>query len=92
MAALIYLADDDPSLLEVFSAFLVNAGFDVKAFPTGDELVREFERVESDLVVLDIMMPGTDGLTICKNLRETSDVPIVMLTAKDSDREQAPAQ
>ena len=85
MGALIYLADDDPGLLEVFSAFLENAGFDVRAFPTGDELADEFSRREPDLVVLDIMMPGTDGLTVCKNLREVSDVPIVILTAKDSE-------
>ena len=85
MGALIYLADDDPSLLEVFSAFLENAGFDVRAFPTGDALAEEFARREPDLVVLDIMMPGTDGLTVCKNLREVSVVPIVILTAKDSE-------
>ena len=85
MSALIYLADDDPSLLEVFSAFLENAGFDVRSFPTGDELADEFARREPDLIVLDIMMPGTDGLTVCKNLRQVSDVPIVMLTAKDSE-------
>ena len=85
MGALVYLADDDPSLLEVFSAFLANAGFDVRVFPTGDELAAEFDRREPELVVLDIMMPGTDGLTICKMLREKSDVPIVILTAKDSE-------
>jgi len=85
MAALIYLADDDPSLLEVFSAFLESAGFEVRSFPTGDELAAEFAQREPDLVVLDVMMPGTDGLTICKNLRAQSDVPIVILTAKDSE-------
>lgn len=85
MGALIYLADDDPALLEVFSAFLESAGFDVCGFPTGDDLAREFDVREPDLVVLDIMMPGTDGLTICKNLRKKSDVPIVILTAKDSE-------
>ncbi len=85
MSALIYLADDDFALLEVFSAFLESAGFDVRAFPTGDELACEFDKHEPDLVVLDVMMPGTDGLTICKNLREKSDVPIIILTAKDSE-------
>ena len=85
MGALIYLADDDPGLLEVFSAFLENAGFEVRSFSTGDELASEFARQEPDLVVLDVMMPGTDGLTVCKNLRAVSDVPIVILTAKDSE-------
>lgn len=85
MAALIYLADDDPGLLEVFGAFLEGAGYEVRSFPTGDELADEFACHEPDLVVLDVMMPGTDGLTVCKNLRATSDVPIVILTAKDSE-------
>lgn len=85
MGALIYLADDDPGLLEVFSAFLENAGYEVRAFPTGDELADEFAKREPSLVVLDVMMPGTDGLTVCKNLRAVSDVPIVILTAKDSE-------
>ena len=85
MSALIYLADADPGLLEVFSAFLESAGFDVRSFSTGDELAEEFSRREPDLVVLDVMMPGTDGLTVCKNLRAVSDVPIVILTAKDSE-------
>ena len=85
MGALVYLADDDPGLLEVFSAFLENAGFNVRSFPTGDDLAGEFAKVEPDLVVLDVMMPGTDGLTVCKNLRAKSDVPIVILTAKDSE-------
>ncbi len=85
MGALVYLADDDPGLLEVFSAFLESAGFEVRSFPTGDELAAEFAQREPDLVVLDVMMPGTDGLTVCKNLRAVSDVPIVILTAKDSE-------
>ena len=85
MGALVYLADDDPGLLEVFSAFLESAGFEVRSFPTGDELAVEFAQREPDLVVLDVMMPGTDGLTVCKNLRAVSDVPIVILTAKDSE-------
>ena len=85
MGALIYLADDDPGLLEVFSAFLESAGYDVRTFPTGDDLAAQFAQREPDLVVLDVMMPGTDGLTVCKNLRAVSDVPIVILTAKDSE-------
>ena len=85
MGVLIYLADDDPDLTEVFSTFLRSAGYDVRTFPTGDDLAAEFSRKEPALVVLDVMMPGTDGLTVCKHLREVSNVPIVILTAKDSE-------
>lgn len=85
MPALIYLADDDPALLDVFTTFLEGAGFEVRAFPTGDELADAFADKPSDLVILDVMMPGTDGLTICRDLRAVSNVPIVILTAKDSE-------
>ena len=85
MSQLIYLADDDPALLEVFGTFLESAGYEVQTFPTGDALAEQFAQREPDLVVLDIMMPGTDGLTVCRNLRAASDVPIVILTAKDSE-------
>ena len=85
MAQLIYLADDEETLLEVFGAFLEAAGYEVGLFLTGDALFEAFRRHEADLVILDVMMPGTDGLTICKQLRDISDVPIVILTAKDSE-------
>ena len=85
MKKLIYAADDDPNILEVLHAFLVSAGFEVRTFPTGDDLADAFSAHAPDLVVLDIMMPGTDGLTVCKRLRELSDVPIMILTAKESE-------
>ena len=85
MAELIYLADDEVSLTSVYVAFLEGAGYEVVAFPTGDELYAAFLRRACDLAVLDVMMPGTDGLAVCQMLREISDVPIVMLTARDSE-------
>ena len=85
MKKLIYAADDDPNILEVLHAFLVSAEFEVRTFPTGDDLADAFSAHAPDLVVLDIMMPGTDGLTVCKRLRELSDVPIMILTAKESE-------
>ena len=60
-------------------------GYSVTAFETGDELMEEFLKNPCELVILDIMMPGTDGLTICRQLRTITDVPIIMLTAKDSE-------
>ncbi|MBQ6180922.1 MAG: response regulator transcription factor [Ruminococcus sp.] len=85
MEKLIYAADDEQDILDVMQEFLQNAGFKVRTFPTGDQLYEAFREFPSDLVVLDIMMPGTDGLTICKQLRSISNVPIVILTAKESE-------
>ena len=85
MEKLIYAADDEQDILDVLQEFLQNAGFAVETFSTGDALFEAFRKKPCDLAVLDIMMPGTDGLTICKKLREISDVPIVILTAKESE-------
>lgn len=85
MEKLIYAADDEQDILDVMQEFLQNAGFAVRTFSTGDALFAAFREKPCDLAVLDIMMPGTDGLTICRQLREISDVPIVILTAKESE-------
>lgn len=81
----IYIADDEDSIRELIKNFLESDGYLVKAFRTGDDLLAAFFHAPADLVILDIMMPGTDGITICQKLREKTTVPIIMLTAKDSE-------
>ena len=83
-----YVADDEQDILDVLQEFLTNAGYDIKTFLTGDDLFSEFREKPCDLVILDIMMPGTDGLSVCKMIREISDVPVVILTAKESESDQ----
>ncbi len=85
MSDLIYIADDEEDIRNLVKMFLENEGYTVKSFENGDCLFEAFNEKEADLVILDIMMPGTDGLVICNQLRSKSDVPIIMLTAKDSD-------
>jgi DNA-binding response OmpR family regulator len=82
---LIYIADDDTHIREALKAFLENADYQVEAFESGDLLFAAFTDKPADLVVLDVMMPGSNGFTICKELRRVSHVPIFMLTARDSD-------
>lgn len=81
----IYIADDEKNIRDLIKSFLESDGYEVSAFETGDELKAAFDEKPADLVILDIMMPGTDGLTVCKQLREESSVPIIILTAKDSE-------
>ena len=88
MSNVIYLADDEEDIREILSQFLGNAGYEVRCFPTGDDLYEAFNDKECDLVILDVMMPGTDGLTICKNIRAKSLVPIIILTAKETEADQ----
>jgi DNA-binding response OmpR family regulator len=87
MAKKIYLADDEQDIREILTEFLSNAGYEVTAYKNGDTLFSAFQEKPKpcDLVILDIMMPGSDGLSICKKLRTISSVPIIILTAKDSE-------
>lgn len=85
MSHSIYIADDERNIRDLIKSFLESDGYEVSAFETGDELKAAFDEKPADLVILDIMMPGTDGLTVCKQLREESSVPIIILTAKDSE-------
>ena len=81
----IYLADDEKSIRELLHSFLASDGYTVRSFESGDALLEAFRQEPAELVILDIMMPGTDGLTVCRELRTLSDIPIILLTAKDSE-------
>ena len=81
----IYIADDEKNIRELLKNFLASDGYEVSAFETGDLLLCAFEKEPSDLVILDIMMPGRDGIECVKELRKYSSVPIILLTAKDGE-------
>jgi len=85
----IYIADDEDTIRLAIKAFLENAGYLVEDFPSGDLLLDAFAKTPADLVVLDVMMPGQNGFVVCKELRKLSRVPIIMLTARDSDLDYA---
>ncbi|MGI6365207.1 MAG: response regulator transcription factor [Bacillota bacterium] len=89
MARTIYLADDEENIREVVKAFLESEGYEVTAFEDGDALLEAFRVAPADLVILDVMMPGSSGFEICRELRKISTVPIIMLTARDSDLDYA---
>jgi len=81
----IYFADDEKEIRDVVTSFLKNEGYEVKTFSNGDKLFTEFIKQPCDLVLLDIMMPETDGIGILTEIRNISKVPIILLTAKDTD-------
>ena len=82
---LILIADDDEHIVDLVSMYLRRAGYRVEAAFDGDETLRKTQELRPALLVLDILMPGPDGLQICRSLRRRSDVPIVLLTARTSD-------
>ena len=87
MSQTIYLAEDEKNIRILVLSFLKKEGYHVHAFETGDALYEKFLEKAADLVILDIMMPGSSGFTICKKLRAISNVPIIMLTARDTDED-----
>ena len=89
MSKKIYIADDETNIRLAIKTFLENSGYAVEDFQTGDLLLEAFNESQPDLVILDVMMPGTNGFVICKELRKTSYVPVIMLTARDSDLDYA---
>ncbi|GAB3852289.1 two-component system response regulator MtrA [Nocardioides maradonensis] len=78
----VLVVDDDASLAEMLGIVLVQEGFESRVCPRGDEALAAFRDYRPDLVLLDLMLPGKDGIDVCKEIRAESGVPIVMLTAK----------
>jgi len=78
----VLVVDDDAALAEMLTIVLRNEGFDSRVCATGDRAVAEFRDYRPDVVLLDLMLPGRDGIDVCKEIRAESGVPIVMLTAK----------
>lgn len=85
----IYIADDEHNIRLGIKTFLEGAGFEVCDFENGDLLFSEFNKTPADFVILDVMMPGSNGFVICRELRKISTVPIIMLTARASDLDYA---
>jgi len=80
--ALVMVVDDDQDLAEMLGIVLTSSGFDVDLVSRGDEALEVFRNNPPDLVLLDVMLPGIDGIEVCRLIRQESMVPIVMLSAK----------
>ena len=79
----ILLVDDDPNISHLVRLYLEKEGFDVTESARGDEALEAFKREAPALVLLDVMLPGMDGLQVLKEIRKTSKAPVIMLTARD---------
>ena len=79
----ILLVDDDPNIRQLVNLYLVKEGFEVAMADRGDTALAAFQQAQPNLILLDLMLPGMDGWQVCREVRKTSNVPIIMLTAKD---------
>jgi len=84
----ILVVEDENSIREIETAYLKRAGFNVIEAETGTKALSLFERTNIELVVLDINIPGVDGITVCKRIRAKSNVPVIMVTAKIEDQDE----
>ena len=79
----ILLVDDDPNIRQLVNLYLEKEGFEVVMADRGDEALKLFRESPPSLILLDVMLPGMDGWQVCREVRKTSNIPIIMLTAKD---------
>jgi len=83
----ILIVDDEPKILDIVEAYLTIKRFQVFRASNGIEALEKFELVQPNLIVLDLMLPDISGTVICQKIRKTSDVPIIMLTAKSTEND-----
>jgi len=84
----ILLVDDEQKVCELLRVYLERSGYNVACLQQGNEVLDEVERRNPDLVLLDLNLPGVDGLEVCRALRKLSDIPIIMLTARDEEADR----
>src|SRR3989475_10781171 len=83
LSSKVLVVDDEAHIVELARIYLMREGYEVEGVGDGSQALARFGQIKPDLVVLDIMLPGADGLAICKEIRKLSQVPIIMLTARD---------
>ena len=81
----VLVCDDAPAVLESLERFLRNEGMDVIAVEDGDEVLKTMEKEKVDLLILDVSLPTIDGMEVCREIRKSSDVPIIFLSARGEE-------
>jgi two-component system, OmpR family, response regulator RegX3 len=85
----VLVVEDEESFSDALSYMLRKEGFEVAVCPTGPDALAAFDRNGADLVLLDLILPGPAGTEVCRSLRQRSEVPVIMLTAKDTEVDRA---
>jgi len=81
----VLVVEDEESYSDALAYMLRKEGFEVSLAATGDDAITEFERTGADIVLLDLMLPGMPGTEVCRRIRQTSNVPVIMVSAKDDE-------
>lgn len=81
----IYVVDDEQNIRDLIKTYLLKEGYDVTVLADAKEAFELFMRRPADMMIIDVMMPGMDGYALCREIRKTSEVPIIMVSAKDEE-------
>src|SRR4051794_30758821 len=81
----IFVVDDEKNIRDILQKYIVNDGYKVTLFSDGENVYQEMQRLEPDLLIIDIMMPHLDGLELCREIRKSSDIPIIFVSARDGE-------
>jgi DNA-binding response OmpR family regulator len=84
----ILIVDDEPQIVDLLGSYLRRDGFTVEQAADGEAALAAFGRLRPDLVILDLMLPKVDGREVCRHIRESSQTPIIMLTARDEETDK----
>lgn len=82
------IIEDDDCIRELLSLYLKHAGYDVAEAGSGEEGLKYLEKQQFTVIILDVMLPGIDGISVCRKLRKRSNMPIIMLTAKNDEEDK----
>lgn len=82
---LIYVVDDEKQIRELLKTYLQKEGYNVELYKDGEEVLEAFLKKPCDMLIIDIMMPNMDGYTLCREIRKKSEVPMIMVSAKDEE-------
>lgn len=85
MSRKIFIVDDEANIREIIAKYLEKEGYEVRTFANGEELLKAMEKDEPDMLILDIMMDGIDGLEVCRRIRRDSEVPIIFVSARGDE-------
>ncbi|MCM2536013.1 response regulator transcription factor [Neobacillus pocheonensis] len=81
----VFVVDDEKNIRDILQKYIENEGYKVTLFSDGQHVYHEMLRLKPDLLIIDIMMPHIDGLELCKEIRKTSDIPIIFVSARDGE-------